>query len=591
MNAPASTAHLVEPQIELLPLAAIALSETAMQMKRRAAYDALALEELAKSIAETGLMHPIVVRPLEALRGLAKYELVAGERRFLATQKLGREHILARILSLTSEQVLRAQMVENIHRERLDVLAEAQGFRELLAQGVPADAIGDMIGKSRSYVYARTKLLDLAPGVQEALKNNEIDASQALLFARVPTHKLQEYALNQLRKWDYQGHGEKLSFRRTAEIFQEKGKGLLIPLAQVPFRLDDETYHTFGPKHGKNQAQEPIYLSSCVACPKRSGNDPELVAALEDPNVCTDKECHDVKAKQEFERRRRAAESSGREVLSGEAAAAIMPTDWGTRGYIDLDSPCEDDPFPEPEPKQRPDESDEAFDQRMNDWDERSYDYQPRTYRQILGEAVSKLEVKLTQDPKHKSRLRELAPDKAVVQMLKDLGFKAKVKRDTRKPEKPAKPEDPEAARRRTEREAEAEAKTQLEDHIAGETSKRLLNAMFEKYKGPTRDDLEMIAENMHRGMNTNDSMDTLYPKRVTFGAMSERDLARWLVCQVVTDALDDGFGNGDDRPLKALCKRLKVDPKAIEKKVREELTPRAETKPEKKKSGKSKRK
>lgn len=593
MNALTSLAHLAAPQIELVPLTSIVVSDTAMQSKRRGAYDAAALEELARSIAETGLMHPIVVRPLapnHVHSGIAKYELIAGERRYLATEKLGQDHILTRIVDLTTEQVLRAQMVENIHRERLDVLAEAQGFKELIDQKVPADAIGDMIGKSRSYVYARTKLLDLAPAVQQALKDNVIDASQALLFARVPTHKLQEHALNQLQKWSYQGHGEKLSFRRTAEIFQEKGKGLLIPLSQVPFSLTDETYHTFGPKRGKLEAQDVIYLTSCAACPKRSGNDPELLAAMGDANVCTDKECHDVKAKQEFERRRKDAEAKGREVLSGEAAAAIMPSQFGTRGFIDLDTECEEDEFSEDEPEQPDGESEESFDARYAEWDERYGKHQPRTYRQILGARVAELEIRLVQDPRHKTRLRELAPDKDVVRLLKEAGLDAKVHRDNVKREKPAKPEDPEAARRRAERDAAEQAKAQLEQNVENGTRVALLKAVHEKWKGPLkRDDLELIVEFFRADAGWPDALELVYPKVPSPATMNERDLGRFLVIWAIS-SYADGYRN-NDRPMKEMAKRLKIDPKAIEKAVRAELTPPEPKGTSKKPVKKSKRK
>lgn len=144
MNAPASLAHLREPQVEHLPLTAIALSETAMQAKRRGVYNEAALDELAKSIGENGLMHPVVVRKLSALRGLASYELVAGERRYLATQKLGQEHILARIVEITDAQVIKLQMVENLHREKARREREEQRieqertFRRALLQQVIA---------------------------------------------------------------------------------------------------------------------------------------------------------------------------------------------------------------------------------------------------------------------------------------------------------------------------------------------------------------------------------------------------------------------------------------------------------------------
>lgn len=589
MNAPTKKAELAQPNVELIPLTAIALSETHVQAARRKRYDLQALEDLATSIRDTGVLMPIVVRPLAALRGLAKYELVAGERRWIAAEKAGLAHIIARIVELSDEQVLKAQLVENLHREGLDPLAEAEGYHELIAGGVNADAIGAMIGRSRSYVYARVKLRDICPSVKEALGTGELDASQALLFARIPSAKLQDQALNTLRKWNYQGHGERLSFRRTTEILGDKMKGVFIPLAQVPFRLDDASFYAFGPKHGKNELQDMLNLPTCLLCPKRSGNDAELLVALQgDANVCTDKECHDAKAKQEFERRRKTAEASGKEVLSGEAAAAIAPTQFGTRGFVDLDEECDDDEFPEPEPKQGKDEADEAFEVRMGDWDQRYGNWKPRTYRQVLGADIAKLEITLVQDPKSKSRLRELAPDKEVAKLLKDKGLKARITRDTRKPEKPAKPQDPEAVRRRTEKEAREAAEAQLEEAIANEVRVRTIKAMHEKWKGPVhRDELELLAEVLLEDSGWPDEMEILYAKRVTPATMNERDLGRLLINWAVLTR-SGGYRN-DDRPLKAMCKRLKIETKAIEKEVRAARTPKDEASAPAKKPAKGK--
>src|SRR5690348_9508482 len=123
MNAPTKASELADPKVEWLPLTAIAPSETEVQRLRRSAYQQASLNELAETIKESGVLMPIVVRPLAALRGLAKYELVAGERRWIASERAGLAHIPARILELTDAQVLKAQLVENLQREQLDVLA------------------------------------------------------------------------------------------------------------------------------------------------------------------------------------------------------------------------------------------------------------------------------------------------------------------------------------------------------------------------------------------------------------------------------------------------------------------------------------
>jgi len=590
MNAPTQAAHVAEPNVKLVPLAQIILSTTRSQEQRRKTYDAAALAELATSIKEDGVMFAILVRPLASRIGEAPaYEIIAGERRFLASQQAGIESIPARILALTDAQVQKAQLVENIQREALDTLAEAMGYEDLIKGGIAAEVIGDMIGKSRSYVYARVQLLKVAPGVRKALSAGELTASQALLFARIPSEKLQEAALGTLRKWDYQGRGEPLSFRRTASILNDKAKGIFIPLVTVPFKLDDATYHTFGPKQGKNQAQDVIALPTCIACPKRSGNDPELQAALEDPNVCTDKACHDVKAKQALERRRKEIEADGIVVLRGEEAAAIMPTDFGTRGYVDLDSQCDADEFPEAEPDQGKDEDDDAFERRMGTWEERADKHVCRTYRQLLGDDIAKLDIRVVEHQKG-NRFIELAPDKAVAKLLKEKGIEDRVHRDTRQPSKPVKTADPETAKRQAEKEAAAKAKQELEQKITREVQLLALKGVHDKWKGPLdRDELEILWNTLYDNSNHTESFDFLYPKHPKAGAMNLRDLGRAMLMLVVCDTLEGWNADASAKLLKALAARLKVDVKSIEKSVRAELDPTAAPKKPAAKSSKKK--
>lgn len=582
MNAPTQAAHLAEPNVKLLPLTQIILSSTRSQEQRRKTYDAAAMAELAASIKESGVLFPVLVRPLEGRKGGKEYEVIAGERRFIAGQQAGLDSIPARILALTDAQVQKAQLVENIQREALDTLAEALGYDDLIKGGIAAEVIGDMIGKSRSYVYARVQLLKLAPGVQEALSDNEINASQALLFARLPL-KLQEVALKTLERYGYHVDDGAGSYRDTAELFRDRGKGLFIPLKNVSWRLDDASLFVFGPKLGKNQAQDVVALPDCLSCPKRSGNDAELLEVLEgETHLCLDKGCFDAKAKQSLERRRKAAEESGQPILTGEEAATIMPTDYGTRGYIDLDEECRADVYQVPEPKA-------DFDSpEYQEWEKNSEAHQPRSYRELLGDDLAELEIKFAQDPKQKSRIVDLAPDKEVMKLLKAKGFKVQVRRDESKPEPTPKVQDPEAARRAGEKRAREEAEAQLKEQIESEYQKRLLRAVHEKYKGPfKRDDLELIAQPLVNDYDTGEVLGVLFKKPPSLATMNERDLMRLIITMLVGREYTN---DGSDRAVLALAKRLKLDPKALRKDVVKELTPPSEgaaAKPTKKSSKK----
>jgi ParB family chromosome partitioning protein len=118
MNAPTRAIELARAKVELLPLTAIAPSETHIQALRRQRFTKDELKDLADSITKTrGVLQPIVVRPLAALRGLAKYEIVAGERRWLASKIAGLAHIQASVRELSDEEVLEVQLIENLQRK------------------------------------------------------------------------------------------------------------------------------------------------------------------------------------------------------------------------------------------------------------------------------------------------------------------------------------------------------------------------------------------------------------------------------------------------------------------------------------------
>jgi ParB/RepB/Spo0J family partition protein len=171
---------------ELIPLTAIAPSETHIQKLRRQRYNMEALADLRVSIAKLGVQQPVVVRKLAAMRGLASYELVAGERRYRAAGQAGLEHIPAVIRALTDEEVLEVQLVENLQREDLHPLEEAAGYEELMKVAkLKKEELGEKVGKSRSWVYSRLNLLKLPKDAQEALQTGLIDVSRALLVASI----------------------------------------------------------------------------------------------------------------------------------------------------------------------------------------------------------------------------------------------------------------------------------------------------------------------------------------------------------------------------------------------------------------------
>lgn len=154
---------MTDQVIHFLPLTSLVASST----NPRKHFDPARLAELAESIKASGVHQPVLVRPLPAARvpetgrGVT-HEIVAGERRYRASQMAGEHTIPAWVRDLTDEQVLEIQLVENLLRDDLTPLEEANGYDRLLRQsGMDRTALAARIGKSVSYVHGRLKLLDL----------------------------------------------------------------------------------------------------------------------------------------------------------------------------------------------------------------------------------------------------------------------------------------------------------------------------------------------------------------------------------------------------------------------------------------------
>ena len=131
----------------------------------RLTFDEDALEELAASIAEVGLLQPVVVRKL----GPARYELVMGERRMRASQRAGLEYIPAIVRETSDNDMLRDALIENLHRAQLDPLEEAAAYKQLLDDfGATHEQLAQRIGRSRPHISNTLRLLQPATCGAEA---------------------------------------------------------------------------------------------------------------------------------------------------------------------------------------------------------------------------------------------------------------------------------------------------------------------------------------------------------------------------------------------------------------------------------------
>ena len=146
----------------------------------RTQMDSASLEELAASIRAQGLMQPILVRPLGERPGDERYEIVAGERRWRAAQMAGLSEVPTLIREIPDESALAMALIENIQRENLNPLEEAQGLQRLIDEfSMTHQQAADAVGRSRPAASNLLRLLQLAEPVQELLMRSEIDMGHA----------------------------------------------------------------------------------------------------------------------------------------------------------------------------------------------------------------------------------------------------------------------------------------------------------------------------------------------------------------------------------------------------------------------------
>jgi ParB family chromosome partitioning protein len=149
----------------------------------RTRMDEASLDALAQSIREQGIMQPILVRPVDG----ARFELIAGERRWRAAQRAGLTAIPAQVRAVPDQAALAMALIENIQREDLNPLEEAQGLERLIAEfGLTHDAAARAVGRSRSAVTNLLRLRELSKPVQEYVLSGQLDMGHARALLGLP---------------------------------------------------------------------------------------------------------------------------------------------------------------------------------------------------------------------------------------------------------------------------------------------------------------------------------------------------------------------------------------------------------------------
>lgn len=280
------------------------------------------IAELAASVKEKGVLSPLLVRPLNGGPG---YEIIAGACRFRASIEAGVQVVPCIIRrDLSDRDVVEIQIIENCQRRDLHPLEEGEGYVKLhKLHGLAVEELAAKVGKSKAYVYSRMKLAEMPEKSKDLFWAGKLDASRALLVARIPNRELAEKAADEIvkgRKWGID-QGEGMSYRDALEHIEQH---YMLELKGATFDTKDAT---LCPSAG-----------ACTVCPKRTGNQKDLFPDVKRGDVCTDPACFRQKQDAEWKRRAANAAEEGVQVLE-KPVGYTLP-----RGMVDLEKQNYSDP-------------------------------------------------------------------------------------------------------------------------------------------------------------------------------------------------------------------------------------------------------
>jgi len=210
-------AALIPQREESRPPTDLAISEISSNpYQPRQVVDEKDLDELAASVAEHGVLQPLLVS-----RGPSGWVLIAGERRLRAAQLAGLERVPVVVRSADEREQLALALVENMQRADLNALEEAAAFRQLISEfGLSQEEVAGRVGKSRVAVTNTLRLLDTDPAVQAAVRTGQISEGHARAIAGLPDLAAQSALLQAVV-------GRELTVRKTEERVRQMREGAL----------------------------------------------------------------------------------------------------------------------------------------------------------------------------------------------------------------------------------------------------------------------------------------------------------------------------------------------------------------------------
>jgi len=250
--------------------------------------DSKKFAELVSSIKQSGVLQPILVRKIKPENSdKAKFQLIAGERRVRASEKLGLKEIPAQIKTMTDAEALSARLVENLQREDIHPLDEAEGFLRFKEEmKLDIRAIAARVGKDARYVARRLALTNLIAEAKEDFRKERLTLGHALELSRLAPEIQAEaiaacYESKPVPKKQDAGYDYKPDKTRPARSVQYLQGWLTqhvhLNLQKAPFKLDDQRLREDG--------------LTCLNCPQRSGHDKLLFADIKSGDTCLNPRC------------------------------------------------------------------------------------------------------------------------------------------------------------------------------------------------------------------------------------------------------------------------------------------------------------
>lgn len=338
--------------------------------------------ELLENIRSAGVLEPILVRPANGL-----FECVFGSRRLRAAREIPLDTIPAIVREMSDEQALEAQLAENLRRENMHPLDEAEAYRRMRDEfGHDASAIATKLGVGKPKILRRLQLTALSKACASAFRKGTIEIGVAEAISRVPDERHQDAVLKQLVAIAEAGGVVRIENARA--IIQ---RDYQLDLVDPPFDPEDAS---LVPAAG-----------ACSQCPKRTTNLKRLWTELDDGDRCTDAACFKSKNEAAWSATKLYAEADGNTIATAAQNKAMFGHGESVLGgYVGLDEKIRDDE-------------------------------KGRTWRRVIGKKLEPADIILARSPRGHARF--VATTERAYEIARELGCAWAQRAEERAPSSP----------------------------------------------------------------------------------------------------------------------------------------------------------